>query len=212
MQPTKRSPFRRGRAEEWTRERIERLAPLEIRRLMENAERLEETELAELCATMLKEARKTGNGRRGATAQRPAARHLVSRAKAFEARGVRLQDARTSWGGRRHTDGEVVMALWSAAIEPEEGGCRYLLWAPNVEGSRPWSDMPAGRERRQHCELALERGSAHGLLVLGEALKGHLPEEKAQSIYGIDPEASFRFKVEKRGEAYWAVWGKKPQE
>jgi hypothetical protein len=36
-----------------------------------------------------------------------------------------------------------------------------------------------------------------------------LPEDKARSVHGVDPETVLRFKVEKRGEEYWAVWGKK---
>jgi hypothetical protein len=55
----------------------------------------------------------------------------------------------------------------------------------------------------------LERDRNEGLLVYGEALDGHLPEDKARSVHGVDPETVLRFKVEKRGEEYWAVWGKK---
>jgi hypothetical protein len=28
-------------------------------------------------------------------------------------------------------------------------------------------------------------------------------------VHGVDPETVLRFKVEKQGDEYWAVWGKK---
>lgn len=211
MQPAKHAAFKRGRAEDWTRERIERLGKQEIQQLQDNATRLGEAELAVLCGTVLKTLPRSGAAASSA-ARKPAAggKRLVSRAKAFETRGVRLLDPRTSWSGTRQTDGTVVMALWTSGIESRDGGCSYLLWAPNVDGSRPWSDLSAGKERKQHCEAAIEQGGAEGLLAYGERLEGHQPEEKARSVHGIDPEATFRFQVEKRGAEYWAVWGKKP--
>jgi len=83
-----------------------------------------------------------------------------------------------------------------------------VLWAPNIDRFRPWSDTASGRERLKHCRLSRERDGAEGLLVYGETLDGHLPEDKARSVHGV-PETVFRFKVEKHGEEYWAVWGKK---
>src|SRR6267143_1346904 len=63
------------------------------------------------------------------------------------------------------------------------------------------------------CDEALrslpEGAGAEGLLVFGERLDGHLPEERARSVHGVDPETVLRFKVEKQGDEYWAVWGKK---
>ena len=144
---------------------------------------------------------------RGATR----AKRLIARTRAFEARGVWLQDARCSWGGLRKSDGAVVLALWADAIESENGGCRYLLWAPNVAGSRPWSDQAGGRERLEHCRRALEIGAAEGLLVYGERCAGHIPEEKAYTVLGADPETVVLFAVEKRGEEYWAIWGRRAQ-
>jgi hypothetical protein len=202
------TPFKRGRAAEWSKERIEQLGKVEIEQLRENAERLGEAELAVLCMSVLKE--RPRSGVKGDSPTRPASKgkRFVSRAKGFEARGVRLQDPRSSWSGTRAADGSIVMALWASAVESRDGGCRYLLWAPNVEGSRPWSDKPAGKERLEHCRLALERG-AEGLLVHGERLEGYLPEDKARTVHGIDPEAVLKFEVEKHGAEYWAVWGKK---
>jgi hypothetical protein len=199
-------PFKRGNTQDWTRERVERLTKQEMERLRDNAERLGETALVELCAELIKQAR-SAVGKTAAAARAPK-RRLISRAKAFEARGVYLQDPRSSWSGVRKSDGRVVMTIWDAAVVSSGGACSYLLWGPNIDGARPWSDMPAGRERLEHCKLALEAG-ADGLLVHGERLDGHLPEDKARSIHGVDPETVLSFKIEMRGAEYWAVWGKK---
>jgi hypothetical protein len=48
--------------------------------------------------------------------------------------------------------------------------------------------------------------------VYGERLDGHLPEEKARSVRGVDPETVIQFKIEQRGEEYWAVWGAKAKQ
>lgn len=109
----------------------------------------------------------------------------------------------------RASDGEVVLALWAGSIESAHGSCSYLLWAPNIAGSRPWSDTPAGKERLEHCKVALARGRGEGLLVHGEALNDRLPEERAYSVHGVDPHALVVFTVEMRGPEYWAAWGRK---
>ena len=137
------------------------------------------------------------------------AKHLVSRGEAFQARGVHLEDPRASWGGVRHKDGTVVMSLWADAVKSRAGTCGYLLWAPNVAGSRPWSDTPSGLQRLEHCKLAMANGVAEGLLVYGEALEGVLPEERARSVHGVDPETVLLFTVEKQDKEYWASWGRK---
>jgi hypothetical protein len=56
----------------------------------------------------------------------------------------------------------------------------------------------------------MELGRAEGLLVYGRALADHLPEEKAYTVHGADPETVIVFTVELRSAEYWAVWGKKP--
>ena len=198
-------PIKRGNTQDWSRERVERLSKLEMEQLRANAERLGETALADMCAELIKRAR-SATGK--AAAAKSPKRRLISRAKAFEARGVFLTDPRSSWSGVRKSDGRVVMTIWDAAVKSGEGGCSCLLWGPNVEGARPWSDTPAGRERLEHCKLALE-GGAEGLLVHGEPLDGRLPEDKARTILGVDPETVLSFKVEKRGDEYWAIWNKK---
>lgn len=203
-------PFKRGNAEDWTVARIGALSVQEIRQLLANAERLEEPALAERCRDAL---RGSLSSHRQITQRRPGtrtkARRLIARVKGFEARGVYVVDARTSWSGVRKTDGKVVMALWADRIETADGLCRYLLWAPNIDGSRPWSDKAAGKERLDHCRRAMALGSAEGLLVYGVGLEAYLPEDKAQAIHGVDAETVLTFQVEQIGEEFWATWGKK---
>ena len=202
--------FRRGRAESWTLERITQLSQQDIKQLRDNAERLEEAALVVLCDEALSQSSATGRSRAGSKSRGTTrTKRLIARTRAFEARGVWLQDPRSSWGGLRKSDGAVVLALWADAIESEDGGCRYLLWAPNIDGSRPWSDQPGGRERLEHCRLAEQRGRAEGLLVYGERCADRIPEDKAYTVLGVDPETVLIFAVEKRGDEYWATWGRK---
>jgi hypothetical protein len=205
-----RKLFKHGGADEWTLERIAQLSVRDIKQLRENAERLHEAGVAALCS----EALRIAPPRRRAPAARTSGprtrgRRLIARAHAFETRGVWLQDRRTSWSGVRKSDGAVVMALWADSIHSAKGGCSYLLWAPNLDGSRAWSDQPAGRERLEHCKRAIEQGQAEGLLVYGERLDGYLPEERAGAVHGVDPETVVRFRVEMRGAEFWATWGRK---
>lgn len=197
-----------SRANEWTKERIGQLRKQEIQQLQINAGALGESAVVALCDEVLRERPKTraSVGRAAPQAKR---RRLISRRRAFETRGVMLDNARTSWSGVRKSDGAVVISLWADAIESAAGACSYLLWAPNVGGSRPWSDMPAGREHLEHCKLALSGRRAEGVLVYGERLEGHLPQEKARSVHGVDPERVVHLEVERRGDEYWAVWGRK---
>lgn len=181
----------------------------EIRQLRDNAERLNKPEVTALCSDALAARPRPSARTRFAGSPRTRARHLIARAKAFEARGVYLQDARTGWGGVRKSDGAVVLALWADAIVSADGTCAYLLWAPNVAGARPWSDKPAGRERLDHCRRALQLGAAEGLLVYGEALEGFVPEDRAHAVHGADPEVVLALEVQARGEEFWAVWGRK---
>ena len=202
------SPFKSARAAEWTAERLSRLSAQEIKQLRENAERMNEAAVVQLCSEALAgKGRSRTAGRRGAAARtRTKARHLVARTKAFEARGVYLTDARTSWGGVRKADGVVVLALWATSVLSADGSCRYLLWAPDTS----WAESAGGRERLEHCKRAVAAGSAEGLLVYGQALEGYLPEERAHAIQGVDAEVVLTFQVEQVGAQYWAVWGKRP--
>lgn len=201
--------FKSARATDWTRERLDQLGRQELLNLRDNAARLAEAELTALCDEALKERPLRGPRSSGAVRRDKSSRRLLPRSKAFGARGVWLQDPRTSWSGVRKVDGAVVMALWQAAVQTADGGCACLLWAPNIDGARPWSDSVAGRERLEHCKLAIERSGAEGLLVHGEALEGRLPEDRARTVLGIDAETVIQFQVELRDGAYWASWGKK---
>ena len=145
--------------------RVERLGRQEVEQLRANAEALGESSVAELCAEVLKTMPKRAAAGSAAAAVRNG-RHLISRSRAFEARGVFLQDTRGSWSGVRKSDGTVVMTIWAKGVASGNGACSYLLWAPNVDGSRPWSDKAAGRERLEHCRLALKQGGAEGLLLV----------------------------------------------
>ena len=202
------SALKRGRAASWTRERVAQLDRQELLQLQSNAAGLGEQELAELCGEILKDLPRRGPLSSGAAAARKGAPRLIPRARAFQARGVWLQDPRTSWSGVRKSDGGVIFALWMQSIETEDRGCRCLLWSPNTDGARAWSDSVAGRERKEHCVSAMARGSAEGLLVHGEALEGRLPEDRARTVLGVDPETLIALRVEQRGLEYWAVWGR----
>jgi hypothetical protein len=203
------SPFKKSEASVWTRERLDQLGRQELLNLRANADRLGELELTALCDELLKQRPQRGPQSSGAVAQRKGGPKRLPRSTAFGARGVFLQDPRTSWSGVRKADGAVVMAIWQAAVQTSGGACTCLLWAPNTDGSRAWSDSAAGRERLEHCKLAMQRGSAEGLLVHGEPLEGRLPEDKARTVLGIDAETVVVFQVELRDGEYWASWGKK---
>jgi len=102
----------------WTEERIGKLDRDEVEQLHENAINLGAAEVAALCAAALAHRPKQ---RAAACAKPPTTRTLVSRAKAFEARGVYLEDSRASWGGVRKSDGAVVMALWDCVVDDVRG-------------------------------------------------------------------------------------------
>ena len=198
-----------GRASAWTRARLDGLSREEMLNLQANAVRLDEQELAALCDELLKGRPRSGPASSGAVSRTKERQRLMPRSRAFGARGVWLYDPRTSWSGVRKSDGMVVIAMWQAAVQSHDGTCACLLWAPNVRGIRPWSDTEAGRERLEHCKLAIGRKGAEGLLVRGEALQGRLPEDRARAVHGIDAETVIRFQVEMRGAEYWATWGRK---
>src|SRR2546425_2852376 len=122
------------RAHDWTLERIAQLSKRDIEQLRINAETLGEAEVVALCAQALKP-------RPGSKAK---AGQLISRTKAFEARGVSLQAARSSWSGVRRSDGAVVMCLWAGAGESSSGGCSHPLWGAHLRGAPP----PAGKAAR----------------------------------------------------------------
>ena len=51
------------------------------------------------------------------------------------------------------------------------------------------------------------RGRAEGLLVYGTRIEGTLPDDRALTVDGVDPQTVLDLRVEKRGDEYWALWG-----
>jgi hypothetical protein len=201
-----------SRSTSWTLERITALSAPEVRQLRDNAERLQEPEIAALCEQALSAQRRAKHGSRSAPPPRHRTeRRLVSRSSAFGMRGVNLANRFWSRSGLT-AKGEVVFALWADDVQhARHNGSSCLLWAPNVGGARPWSDSPGGLERLEHCRRALGNGAATGLLVYGTRSEGVLPEQKAARVDGADPNEALALRVEKRGQEYWAVWGEAPE-
>ena len=195
----------RGRVAKWTKERLDALSTLELRQLFINAQQLKETEIAALCDEILSSRPRGHKTVRKEKPKGSVVRRLVSRTKAFEAKGVALKSRSWSRSGVRESDGAVVLCVWADDVQNGAGAASCLLWAPNVDGKRPWSDKPGGQERLEHCRLALTRGTAEGLLVYGTRLEGMLPEEKAK-VDGADARNALDLKVEMRGDEYWATW------
>ena len=154
----------------WNSESVGSLSVEELRQLRENAVRLGAGEVAGLCDSAL--AAHGPEALSGASSPRRENSKLVPRRSAFRMRDVHLNAGMSSWGGVRKSDGVVVLSLWADDVRSEHGGCSCLLWAANKAGSRPWSDTPAGKERLEHCKLALEKGGAEVFLVHGVRLKG----------------------------------------
>jgi len=193
----------RGRVAKWDREKIDTLSTLELRQLLANAERLKEPEISALCTEVLN-ARPRGQP----TVRRimpKGVRRLVTRGKAFELRGVSLQSRSWSRGGVRAEDGAVVVIVPVEEVQKAEGGNSHLLWAPNLDGSRPWSDQAGGKERLEHSRLALERGGAEGMLAYAKSPQ-RLPGEKPAVADGVDAENVLALHIERRGEEFWATW------
>jgi hypothetical protein len=121
-------------------------------------------------------------------------RRLVARGKAFEMHGVVPANRVWSRGGLR-ADGAVVLVLRAHEVHKTAGPDSYRVWAPNVGNASPWSDTPGGKERLEHCRLAVERGAAEALLTYG---KGALPDL-------VDCEQLLSLSIGQRGEEYWAT-------
>lgn len=191
----------------WTIDRIKSLKTAEIIQLRANAHQRGHQDIVALCdealATRPKAASRGKTKRQNELDGRP----LVSRSKAFEMRGVKLRNTRWSWGGIRDSDGTVVFTVWANDIEKTDGTYRYLLFGPDRGGNRPWADTPGGKERLEHCKLAISQGEGEGLLIYGERRGWDLPLEEASKVTGADPHKVLRFKVHRDGEEYWATWG-----
>jgi hypothetical protein len=194
----------RGRVAKWSKEQLEKLSTLELRALHANAERLNEPEVAALCNEIL-DARPRGQAPVRQQRLPGQARRLVSRGKAFELHGVSPRSRSWSLGGIR-TDGAVVLTVRAADVQKAASGSSCLLWGPNVNDSRPWSDTLGGKERLEHCRIALERGAAEGLLAYAKRAVGAPPEAKALGADRLDPKTVLNLHIEKRGEEYWGTW------
>jgi hypothetical protein len=192
----------RGRVAKWSKEQIDKLTTLELRALLANAERLKETEIAALCNELL-DARPRGHPVVRRHKQAGEARGLVTRGKAFQMNGVSLRNRVWSCGGIR-ADGAVLLSVRAEDVQKAQGANSCLLWAPNVADSRPWSDSPGGKERLEHCRIALERGAAEGLLIYGT--RRAPPEDNLPRADRVDAETVLNLRVEKRGDEYWASW------
>src|SRR5258706_8684985 len=142
-----------GKAVQWTKERIEALGTADVRQLRANAEKLAEPAIVGWCDEILQGRPKTGAGSRTKPKN---TRKLISRSKAFELRGVYLQDPGWSRGGVRKADGMVVVTIWAGDVQAAGGGCSYLLWSPNVAGSSTGPGTPHGNERLHHCQPLLD--------------------------------------------------------
>jgi hypothetical protein len=195
----------RGRVAKWSKEQLDKLSTLELRALLANAERLNEPEVAALCNEIL-DARPRGQAPVRQQRLPGQARRLVSRGKAFELHGISPRSRTWSLGGIR-TDGAVVLTVRAADVQKAASGSSCLLWGPNVDDSRPWSDTPGGKERLEHCRIALERGAAEGLLAYTKRAAGTAPEAKpAAGTDRLDPKTILNLHIEKRGEEYWGTW------
>jgi hypothetical protein len=67
--------------------------------------------------------------------------------------------------------------------------------------------LRGGKERLKHCQLALARGEAEGLLIYGARRGQDVPLDEVSRVTGADPQTVLRFCVEQRDDEYWAVWG-----
>lgn len=184
----------RGRVAHWSREQIDKLSTLELRALMANAERLNEPEVAAICSELL-DARPRGHPPARQRKRAADAPRLVTRNKAFELNGVAVSSRVWSRGGMAG-DGAVFLALHADEVRQAGGAMSCLLWAPNADGSRPWSDSSGGKERLQHCRIAAVRGGAKGLLMHG----------KAGSADRVDAETVLELRIEQSGDEYWGTW------
>lgn len=184
----------RGRVAQWSREQIDKLSTLELRALLANAERLHEPEVAALCNELL-DARPHGHPPARRRERAAEARRLVTRNKAFELHGATVRSRSWSRGGTR-SDGTVFLVMHVDDVQPASAEMSCLLWAPNVGGSRPWSDSAGGKERLEHCRSAAARGAAQGLLMHGEAGRAER----------VDAEKVLELRIEQRGDEYWANW------
>lgn len=178
----------RGRVAKWGREQMDKLSTLELRALLENAERLHEPEVAALCSEIL-DARPHGHSAARRRKRATDTRRLVTRGKAFEMNGISVRSRVWSRGGQRG-DGAVLLLIRADEVERAGDVSRCLLWASKL------GDSPGSSERREQCRIALERGATQALLIYG----------KPGSTERVDAENVLNLELEQRGDEYWASW------
>lgn len=118
----------------------------------------------------------------------------LSRARAFEWKGVTLKFPARSRSGVRADDGVVLFALPAAQVRVDDCGCSCLLWVPARHGAARSMDRAVHQEVLRHCRLALIHGIAEGFLIHGDEVRS-----------GREELLSLR--VIKAGDEYWARWG-----
>jgi len=197
------------RASRWTPAKVAALPRGDVRQLRANAERLGQEPVVALCDEVLASpANAAAPEAAPARKRKNQGRRLVSRSMAFGMCGVSLENQFWSRSGVT-SKGKVVFALWAEDVRHDRNGSRCLLWAPNVDSARPWSDTPGGQERLEHCRAALRHGEASGLLVYGTRLQGVQPEDRAATVDGVDPAMVLPLRIGRRGAEFWAYWGGK---
>jgi hypothetical protein len=115
-------------------------------------------------------------------------------ARAFEWRGVTLRYPARSRSGQRDEDGAVVFAMPQARVRVNDWGCSCPLWLPSSARAGQEFDAAIGRERLEHCKLAVRLGAAEGFL---------LDEHDVPAA----PTEVLALHVTKVGAEYWATWG-----
>lgn len=118
---------------------------------------------------------------------------LLARTLAFQLHGVTLKYPSRSWGGVRHDDGAVVLAMRSADVLSDRQGSRCLLWSPHMTAGPTCVDRASREERLEQCRLACVRGGAEGLLAYGDAGEIH-------------PHIVLPLRVMRMRGEYWARW------
>ena len=88
--------FKSRQSQDWTPERLARLATVDLQQLRENAASLGAAAVVALCDAALEGRPKVRAKRGGAAAVPKRARNLISRSKAFQARGVFLPEQDSS--------------------------------------------------------------------------------------------------------------------
>jgi len=111
-----------------------------------------------------------------------------------------VEDSRSSMATLLRLDGHEVDAAADGlqAVEKAEAFKPDLilldLGLPNLDGI-------------EACRLIRRKPWGRGVVIVALTGWGQ-DEDRARTVLGIDPETVIHFRVEQRGDEYWAVWGK----